>query len=321
MRLPWAYGPASYSGGDAALRRLSVLQRLKRDRVYLLLLTPALLYYILFRYVPMFGISVAFMDYNLFKGVWASEWVGLKHFHTFIHNPDAWVIIRNTILLGLYKFIFSFPAPILLAILFYEMRWKKYRRFVQTVSYMPYFLSPVVVSSILIMLLSPSTGWINQAIRSLGFKPIFFLQQPEWFRTIFIASDIWQFVGFGSIIYLAAMSAIDPQLYEAARIDGAGRWKQTLHVTLPGIVPAMVVLFILQIGAMLELGFDKAFLLGNSANLETADIISTYVYRIGILGGGLSYATAIDLSMAVIAMIIVYAANKVSRKVGETSLW
>lgn len=307
--------------GEAAVPKPTILRRIKRDRVYLLLLVPVLLHYILFRYVPMFGIVVSFKDYNLFKGLWESEWVGLKHYRIFIENPDAWKIIRNTVLLGLYKFLFGFPAPILLAILFHEMRWKRYRRLIQSVSYMPFFLSSVVVSSIMIMLLSPSTGWINKAIQSFGFEPVFFLQKAEWFRTIFIASDIWQSVGFGSIIYLAALAAIDPQLYEAAKIDGAGRWKQTLHVTLPGIIPAIVIMFILQIGGILEVGFDKAFLLGNSANLDTADIISTYVYRIGILGGGFSYAAAIDLSMAVIALIIVLTANKVARKVGETSLW
>lgn len=299
----------------------TVFKRLKRDRIYMLLLLPLLLYYIMFRYAPMFGIVVSFMDYNLFKGVWASDWVGLKHYKAFISNPDAWNIIRNTLLLGAYKFIFLYPAPIILAVLFYLMRWKKYKRFVQTVSYMPFFLSHVVVSSIIIMLLSPSTGWINKVIKSLGYEPIYFLQKAEWFRTIYIGSDIWQNIGFSTIIYLAALASIDPQLYEAARMDGAGRWKQTLHVTLPGIVPAMVIMFILQLGGILELNFDKAFLLGNVATLETSDIISTYVYRTGILAGGFSYASAIDLSMAVISFLFIYSANKVSRKVGETSLW
>jgi putative aldouronate transport system permease protein len=299
----------------------SFLKRFKRDRNYLLLLVPLLLYYIMFRYMPMFGITVSFMEYNLFKGIWGSEWVGLKYYKMFLNNPDAWNIVRNTLILGLYKVIFLYPAPIMLAVLFHEMRWKKYRRFVQTVSYMPFFLSSVVISSILIMLLSPSTGWINHFIVSLGFEPIYFLQKAEWFRTIYISSDIWQQTGFGTIIYLAALAAIDPQLYEAAKIDGAGRWKQTLHVTLPGIVPAMVIVFILQIGGILELSFDKAFLLGNSATLETSDIISTYVYRIGIIGGSFSYASAIDLSMAVVSFIFLYSANRISRKLGETSLW
>ncbi|MDG0810729.1 ABC transporter permease [Cohnella rhizosphaerae] len=299
----------------------SLLHRMKRDRVYLLLLIPVLLYYLLFHYVPMFGIVVSFMDYNLFKGVWHSPWVGLKHYRMFFSNPDAWLIVRNTLLLGLYKFIFAFPAPIALAILFYEMRWKKFRRFVQSVSYLPFFLSSVVLSSIMIMLLSPSTGWINKAIQSLGFEPINFLQRPEWFRTIYIASDIWQMTGYGTIIFLAALAAIDPQLYEAARMDGANRWKQTVHVTLPGIIPAIVIMFILSIGGILNIPFDKAFLLGNAGNLDTADIISTYVYRIGILGGGMSYATAINLSLGLVTMLLVYLTNVASRKVGETSLW
>lgn len=299
----------------------SFRKRFMRDRNYLFLLVPLLLYYILFRYMPMFGIAVSFMEYNLFKGFWGSEWVGLKYYKMFLNNPDAWNIVRNTLVLGLYKVIFLYPAPIMLAILFHEMRWKRYRRFVQTVSYMPFFLSSVVVSSILIMILSPSTGWINHFIVSLGFEPIYFLQKAEWFRTIYISSDIWQQTGFGTIIYLAALAAIDPQLYEAAKIDGAGRWKQTLHVTLPGIVPAMVIVLILQIGNILDISFDKAFLLGNSATLETSDIISTYVYRIGIIGGSFSYASAIDLSMAVVSFIFLYSANRISRRLGETSLW
>ncbi|SFA73485.1 putative aldouronate transport system permease protein [Cohnella sp. OV330] len=299
----------------------SVFHRIKRDKIYLLLLFPALLYYLLFHYVPMFGIVVSFMDYNLFKGVWHSPWVGLKHYRMFFSNPDAWLIVRNTLLLGLYKFIFAFPAPIALAILFYEMRLKKFRRFVQSVSYLPFFLSSVVLSSIMIMLLSPSTGWINKAIQSLGFEPINFLQRPEWFRTIYIASDIWQMTGYGTIIFLAALAAIDPQLYEAARMDGANRWKQTLHVTIPGIIPAIVIMFILSIGGILNIPFDKAFLLGNAGNMDTADIISTYVYRIGILGGGMSYATAINLSLGLVTMALIYLTNVASRKVGETSLW
>lgn len=299
----------------------SVFHRIKRDKVYLLLLLPALLYYLLFHYVPMFGIVVSFMDYNLFKGIWHSPWVGLKHYRMFFSNPDAWLIVRNTLLLGLYKFIFAFPAPIVLAILFYEMRWKKFRRFVQSVSYLPFFLSSVVLSSIMIMLLSPSTGWINKAIQSLGFEPINFLQRPEWFRTIYIASDIWQMAGYGTIIFLAALAAIDPQLYEAARMDGANRWKQTVHVTIPGIIPAIVIMFILSIGGILNIPFDKAYLIGNAGNMDTADIISTYVYRIGILGGGMSYATAINLSLGLVTMLLVYLTNVASRKVGETSLW
>ncbi|WP_405451969.1 ABC transporter permease [Paenibacillus sp. HJGM_3] len=299
----------------------SILTQLKRDRTYVLLFAPVLLYYILFKYVPMFGIVISFMDYNLFKGISGSPWVGLKYYRQFFENRDALVIIKNTVLLGGYKLLFGFPAPILLALLLNELRSKVYKRFVQTVSYAPYFLSTVVVSSMMVMFLSPSTGLINRAIGWLGFPAVAFLQKPEWFRTIYVSSEIWQQVGWGSILYLAAMTAIDPQLYEAAKMDGAGRWKQTWHVTLPGIAPAIVIMFILQIGHVLEIGFEKVFLLSNAATYDTSDIISTYVYRTGILQGGFSYATAIDLFMGVIGFLLVYASNQISRRLGDTSLW
>ncbi|WP_246066923.1 ABC transporter permease [Paenibacillus koleovorans] len=301
--------------------KLSILGQLKRDRTYVLLFAPVLLYYILFKYVPMFGIVISFMDYNLFKGLSGSPWVGLKYYKQFFDNRDALVIIKNTVLLGGYKLLFGFPAPIILALLLNELRSKLYKRFVQTVSYMPYFLSSVVVSSMIVMFLSPSRGLINQVLQGLGIPAVNFLQQAEWFRTIYVSSEIWQQVGWGSILYLAAMTTIDPQQYEAARMDGAGRWKQTWHVTLPGIAPTIVILFILQIGHVLEIGFEKVFLLSNAATYDTSDIISTYVYRVGIVQGGFSYATAIDLFMGVIGFLLVYASNQISRRLGETSLW
>lgn len=301
--------------------KLSIFRQLKRDQTYVLLLAPVLIYYILFKYVPMFGISVSFLDYNMFKGFWASPWVGFKHYKIFFENRDALVIIKNTILLGGYNLFFGFPAPIILALLLNELRSSIYKRFVQTVSYLPHFLSSVVVSSMIVMLLSPSTGWISHAMQGLGLPTIDFLQQADWFRTIYISSEVWQQVGWGSIIYLAALTTIDPQLYEASKMDGAGRWKQTLHVSLPGIAPAIVILFILQIGHVLEIGFEKVFLLSNAATYDTSDVIATYVYRVGIIQGGFSYATAIDLFMGVIGFLLVYISNKISRRLGETSLW
>ncbi|TYP79326.1 ABC transporter permease [Paenibacillus methanolicus] len=299
----------------------SIFRKIRRDRAFLVLLAPALIFYILFRYVPMFGIIVSFKDYNLFSGIWKSEWVGLRYYKMFFDNPDAFNIIRNTFLLGLYKIIFGFPAPIILALLLNELKMKRYKRFVQTVSYMPHFLSPVVVAGILVMILSPSTGFVNQIIQDMGFEPINFLQKADWFRTIYVSSEVWQEIGWGSILYLAALTSIDPQLYEAARMDGANRWRQMWHVSIPGIMPAIVILFILQIGKIMELGFDKVFLLSNAATYETADIISTYVYRMGITSANFSYATAIDLFMGIIGLIFVYSANVISRKLGDTSLW
>ncbi|PYI57587.1 sugar ABC transporter permease [Paenibacillus flagellatus] len=269
----------------------------------------------------MFGIVISFKDYNLFKGIGESAWVGLKYYTLFFQNRDALVIIKNTVLLGGYKLLFGFPAPIVLALLLNELRSSLYKRFVQTISYLPHFLSTVVVSSMIVMLLSPSRGWINHAIQALGFPAVNFLQEAEWFRTVYVGSEVWQHVGWGSIIYLAAMTTVDPQLYEAAKMDGAGRWKQTRHVTLPGIATTIVIMFILEIGNILEIGFEKVFLLSNPATYDTSDVISTYVYRVGILQGGFSYATAIDLFMGVIGFLLVYASNQISRRLGETSLW
>ncbi|NOU66404.1 sugar ABC transporter permease [Paenibacillus qinlingensis] len=275
----------------------------------------------MFRYVPMFGIVVSFMDYNVFKGITGSPWVGLKYYKLFLDNRDALVIIKNTILLGAFKLLFGFPAPIILALLMNELRSSIYKRFVQTVSYLPHFLSGVVVSSMIVLMLSPSTGWINHALQAMGLPAINFLQKAEWFRTIYVSSEIWQQVGWGSILFLAALTTIDPQLYEAAKMDGASRWKQTWNVTLPGIAPTIVIMFILQIGHVLEIGFEKVFLLSNPATYDTSDVISTYVYRVGVLQGSFSYATAIDLFMGVIGFLLVYTSNQISRRLGETSLW
>ncbi|MBW5447725.1 ABC transporter permease subunit [Cohnella sp. CFH 77786] len=269
----------------------------------------------------MFGIVISFMDYNLFKGLAGSPWVGLKYYRQFFENRDAFVIIKNTVLLGGYKLLFGFPAPIILALMLNELKGKIFKRFVQSVSYLPYFLSTVVVSSMIVMLLSPSTGWLNHMIQRMGFPAINFLQEAEWFRTIYVSSEIWQQAGWSSIIFLAAITTIDPQLYEAATVDGAGRLKQIWHVTLPGIATTVVIMFILQIGQVLEIGFEKVFLLSNVATYDTSDIISTYVYRVGLLQGGYSYGTAIDLFMGVIGFVLVYASNKLSRRYGETSLW
>lgn len=287
----------------------------------MLLIAPTIVYLLIFKYVPMFGIVIAFKKYNLFKGIWDSPWVGWQHFNLFFGSHDAYEIIRNTFLLGLYRLLFGFPVPILLALLLNEVRKAVFKRFVQTVSYLPHFISTVVVTGMLTLFLSPSGGMLNELLQWLHLKPINFLSEAGWFRTIYVASDIWQSAGWGSIIYLAALSTIDLQLYEAAEMDGATRWQKTLHVTLPGITQAIVILLILNVGSLLEVGFEKVFLLYNPATYETADIISTYVYRMGISSGNYSYGTAVDLFMGVISFVFVYTANYLSRKYGETSLW
>jgi putative aldouronate transport system permease protein len=313
------------SGGLPAAGRKTkssaLWRKLNQSKYLLLLFLPCLIYYILFKYLPMFGIVISFKNYNLYKGIWDSPWVGFKYYKMFFANPDFLILLRNTFLLGAYKLFFGFPAPIILALMLNELKHAMFKRFVQTVSYLPHFISNVVVASMVIMFLSPSGGIVNHIIQLLGMDPVNFMVKAELFRPIYVISEIWQHIGWETIIYLAALTAIDPQLYEAAEMDGAGRWKRVFHVTLPGIAPAIVILFILNIGKVLEIGFEKVFLLYNPAIYETADIISTYVYRTGLSQGNYSYATAIDLFGGIVSLIFVYSANYLSRKVGETSLW
>lgn len=315
--------PVEWGGGrlpKRTMRRRFVLAWHKSKYLWLLFL-PCLLYYLLFRYLPMFGLVITFKNYNVFKGVWGSDWVGLKYYRMFFENPDFFLLMRNTVLLGLYKLIFGFPAPILLALMLNEMRSAVFKRFVQTVSYLPHFISNVIVASMVIMFLSPTGGLVNQILTGLGFNAVNFMMEPGMFRTIYVVSEIWQNIGWETIIYLAALTAVDPQLYEAANMDGASRMRKLWHVTLPGIAPTIIIILILNIGKVLEIGFEKVFLMQNAAIYETSDIISTYVYRVGMEQGNYSYGSAIDLFMGVISLIFIYSANYISRKVGETSLW
>ncbi|MBR2564195.1 MAG: sugar ABC transporter permease [Paenibacillus sp.] len=292
-----------------------------KNKALWLLFLPCLLYYLIFRYAPMFGLVITFKDYNLFKGIWASDWVGFKYYQMFLENPDFWPLMKNTFLLGMYKLVFGFPAPIILAILLNEVRKAAFKRFVQTVSYLPHFISNVIVVSMVIMFLSPTGGLINNLLAGIGIAPINFMNEPGLFRGIYVLSEIWQHIGWETIIYLAALTAIDPQLYEAADMDGASRLRKIWHVTLPGISPAIVITLILNIGKVLEIGFEKVFLMQNPAIYDTADIISTYVYRVGMVQGNFSYGASIDLFMGVISLIFIYTANLLSRRFSETSLW
>lgn len=306
---------------SAGARRANSRKRFQESKYLLLLVLPCILYFIIFHYVPMFGILISFQKYNLFKGIWHSEWVGFKYYTMFFQNPDFFKLLRNTFLLGLYSLVFGFPAPIVLALLLNELRNMVFKRFVQTVSYLPHFISNVVMASMIVVFLSPSGGLANRIIEAIGFHPVNWLMQPEWFRTIFVSSGIWQNVGWSSIIYLAALTAIDPHLYEAAEIDGGNRWTKIWHISVPSIMPAIVILLILDIGHVLAIGFEKVFLLYNPATYETADIISTYVYRVGLVQGNYSYATAIGLFTSIIDLAFLIGANYLSRKASETSLW
>ncbi|ETT69738.1 binding-protein-dependent transport systems inner membrane component [Paenibacillus sp. FSL R7-277] len=306
---------------DPYRRQGRLLRTWNHNKTLWLLFLPCLLYYLIFRYAPMFGLVITFKDYNLFKGIWASDWVGLKYYRMFFENPDFWPLMKNTLLLGLYKLVFGFPAPVILAILLNEVRKAAFKKFVQTVSYLPHFISNVIVASMVIMFLSPTGGLINNLLGTFGIGPINFMNEPGMFRGIYVLSEIWQHIGWETIIYLAALTAIDPQLYEAADMDGASRMRKIWHVTLPGISPAIVITLILNIGKVLEIGFEKVFLMQNPAIYDTADIISTYVYRVGMEQGNFSYGASIDLFMGIISLIFIYSANYISRRVSETSLW
>lgn len=295
--------------------------RFNRSKYLLLLFLPALIYYIMFKYVPMFGILISFKDYNAFKGVWESEWVGLKFYRLFFESPDFLKLLRNTILLGFYKIIFGFPAPIILALLLNEVRLQVVKRVAQSISYLPHFISNVVVVSMMFLFLSPSNGVVNNVVEWLGYESINFMQDENYFRALYVLSEIWQHIGWETIIYLAALSAIDPQLYEAARVDGANRWHQLRHITIPGISSAIIILFILNIGQVLDIGFEKVLLMLNPSIYNTADVLATYVFRTGIQSMNYSYGTAIDLFTSIVNLAFILSANWISRRVSSTSLW
>ena len=299
-------------------------KRIRRDLsrykyVYIMLI-PIVVWYILFCYRPLLGNVIAFKDYKASKGIWGSPWVGIKHFTAFFSSFYFWRVLRNTLLISLYGIIFSFPAPILLALLMNEMHSRWYKSTVQTITYMPYFISMIVICGMLMDFLKMD-GVITTILAVLGMPNENYLMKPEAFRTIYVASDIWQNCGWNSIIYMAALSSIDQELYEAAAIDGANRFKQTLHVTLPGLLPTIMILLIIRIGAVLNVGYEKIILLYNSANADTSDVISSFVYRYGMQKGNYSYATAVGLFNSLFNFILLVAVNAFSRKVSEISLW
>lgn len=291
----------------------------KHPFLYLMFLFP-FMYFVLFHYGPMFGNLIAFQDYSVVKGVWGSRFVGIKHFSAFLEDPYFWKLLRNTILLNVYGLLFSFPAPILLALLMNELRKSAFKRLIQSVVYIPHFLSTVVICGMLVNFLS-FDGLVNQILGFAGLEPIQFLIRADLFRTIYISSDIWQHIGWGTIIYMAALTGIDPELYEAAVMDGAGRFRQIWSISIPGIVPIITIMALLNIGNFLSIGYEKILLLYNGSTYETADVIQTFVYRRGLLGSDLSFASAVGLFQSVVAFALVVGANRITKKVGGTTLW
>lgn len=306
------------------MKQSSFFYRVKKDwmrnRSLYLMIIPVLIFFILFHYKPMYGAIIAFKDYTPALGIAESPWVGWDNFTRFFSSVYFGRLIRNTILLSFYSLLFGFPAPIILALLLNEVKNKKFKGLTQTVTYLPHFISMIVVTGMLVDF-SMTSGLFNDIIELFGGERSPLLQNPDLYRTIYVASGIWQEIGWGSIIYLSALSGVDSQLYEAAQIDGAGKWKQLIHVTLPGIAPTIIIMFILKMGTLMNMGYEKTILLYNPATYETADIISSYIYRIGLLEQDWSYSTAIGLFNSVINLRLLLITNKIARKCGETSLW
>jgi len=292
--------------------------------MYYLLLLPGLLYLIIFHYIPMFGIIISFKEYQPFmgvEGIFTSEWVGLKHFQKFFNSYYFWDILGNTLAISLLKFIFGFPAPIIFALLLNEVRNKKFMKTVQTISYLPHFLSWVVVSGLLVTLLSTDNGLINIIREAMGKESIMFLGDPKYFRQVLVISDIWKGIGWGSIVYLAAISGVDQEMYEAAYIDGANRWRRIWHITLPSISHIVVIMLIFSVGGLLNAGFEQIFLLYSPAVYSVADIIDTFVYREGLQSNNYSYATAVGLFKSLVSMFLLLLTNFIAKRLDQEGIW
>jgi putative aldouronate transport system permease protein len=292
----------------------------KKHTIIYWMLVPVILYYILFHYVPMGGLVIAFKDYRPARGILNSAWVGLEHFRTFFSSYYFWSLLRNTLTISISSLVFGFPAPIILAILINELRQKRFKKMVQTVTYMPHFISTVVIAGLVVDMVS-TDGVITNILAFFGMKPHNLLTVGRLFAPIYVLSDIWQNIGWGTIIYLAALTGISMELYEAAEIDGAGRFRKIINVTLPGITPTIVTLLIMRVGAIMTVGWEKIVLLYNPAIFDQADVISSFVYRNGLLNANYSYSAAVGLFNSIINAILLFLANFVSKKLNETSLW
>ncbi len=301
-------------------RLATVGTKIRKDwQLYSLLILP-IIYLLVFKYGPMIGNVIAFRRFMPGGNIYGESWVGFHYFKMFINDPTFWNVFTNTLMLGALTLLFCFPMPIIFALLLNEVKSKRFKKFVQTASYLPHFLSIVIVAG-MILQLTAVNGSINTVVEFFTGEKINFIQQADWFRTIYVTSEIWQGMGWGAILYLAALTTIDDSLYEAAKMDGANRWKQTLHITIPGILPTIVTLLILNIGSFMAVGFEKILLLYNPLTYETSDVISTYLYRVGLESSNFSYATAIGLFESLIGLVLVLTANGISRKITERSLW
>ncbi|MFC5653582.1 ABC transporter permease [Paenibacillus solisilvae] len=288
--------------------------------LYLLVLLPVM-YLIIFKYIPMVGVQIAFKDFNIIKGIWGSPWVGIKHFQLFFDSPNFKLLIKNTITISFYSLIAGFPIPIILALALNELRTGIFKKSVQMITYAPHFISTVVMVSIVMLMLSPHVGVVDRLFTFLGLPTTNFMGVPEYFKSIYVWSGVWQEMGYASIIYIAALSGVDPSLYEAARIDGASRWKKIIHIDLPSLLPITIIMLILSLGSIMGVGFEKIYLMQNSLNLSSSEVISTYVYKVGLLGANFSFSSAVGLFNSMINLVLLLIVNSIARKVSQTSLW
>lgn len=304
-------------------RRRSLWQQVVAARVLLLMLLPGFLLILIFNYGPMYGLMMAFQDFQVTKGIWGSPWVGLKHFQEFFSNENAVNALRNTLVISFLKLAFGFPAPILLALLFNELRNGIFKRVSQTISYMPHFVSWIVFAALITAMLSPSTGVINQIIKAFGVRPIYFMADPGWFRVVLIASEIWKEIGWGAIIYLAALTGVDPTLHEAAVVDGATRLQRMVYINIPSLLPIAALMLILRMGGILNAGFDQVFNMYNVQVYQTADIIDTYVYRTGLADLKYSFAAAVGFFKSAVGLVMVVVVNEIARRMSDRyyALW
>lgn len=306
---------------ENGMNKKSLWVQMVNDWDLYLLLIPGILWFLIFSYKPMSGLIMSFYDWNVYKGLSGSTFVGLQNFIEFVTGPDFFRVVRNTLMISLWQLLICFPFPIILALLINETRCKFVGKMTQTLTFLPYFISTVVVCGLVISFTSPSTGVVNFILNKLGHESIYFMVKPEYFRPIYTAMVLWQQAGFNAIVYIAALMGIDPQLYEAATVDGAGRWKQLTCVTLPGIMPTVVTMFVLNVGKMVKVGYESILLLYKPTTYSTADVISTYAYRLGLEQNNYGMSTAVGLFEALIALVMVVSANKISKKFTETAIW
>ncbi|UUZ85259.1 ABC transporter permease subunit [Paenibacillus sp. P26] len=309
------------SSVHAARKKKTALYKILQNYELYLFLLPTILYFLVFHYIPMYGVQIAFKNFIAVKGFTGSPWVGFEHFERFFESYQFVTVLRNTLGISLYELAVAFPAPILLALLLNQVTSERFKKIVQTVTYAPHFISVVVVVGMLYLFLSPKHGLVNQILPALGVQPVFFMASPDWFKTIFVFSGIWQNLGWSAIIYLAALSGVNPDLHEAAVVDGATKLQRIRHIDLPAILPTIVILLILNVGSLMSVGFEKVYLMQNQLNIDASEIIQTYVYKAGLLNAQFSYSAAIGLFNSVVNFILLVAVNQMARRTKQASLW